>query len=108
FDFTLEQKFVSEIPGIPEGSTIKVISRTMAQSFNPSSFKIFLNGADVGEQIMPIIPNTQYGAKGQTKSDTFFINANSSSASLRTSQELKYQFQKMHLENPSDIWTIGL
>ncbi|NJN42267.1 MAG: hypothetical protein HC811_08655 [Flammeovirgaceae bacterium] len=41
FDFTLEQKFVSEIPGIPEGSTIKVISRTMAQSFNPSSFKIF-------------------------------------------------------------------
>lgn len=94
FDFTTEEQFNITMPGVVENSTIKIISRTMAQSFNGSSFKLFLNSTAVGEQIIPTIPNTQYGIKGQTKSDTFLINSNASSASSRISQELKYQYIK--------------
>ena len=74
-------------------SEIKIASNVMAKSYAGSSFNFFLNGVLVGEQIIGQVPNTTYGPKGRHAIDTFKINATASSASARTSQEVKFQFQ---------------
>ncbi|MEK6782109.1 MAG: type IX secretion system sortase PorU [Bacteroidota bacterium] len=94
FDATTEQTIKFEIPGITSDSEIKMASNVMAKSFAGSSFKVFLNGAELGEQFVIQIPNTTYGIKGRHTIDTFKTTSTLSSASIRSSQELKYQYIK--------------
>jgi hypothetical protein len=93
----LENNF--SLPNIVPGSDIKIVSDVMAKSFTGSSFKIFLNGIQVGQQIVPSILNSQYGVKGSDKRDTLIFNESSTAASTHSTQNVKYQYVK----NPSGI-----
>ena len=93
FNGATEQTIKFEIPGIVPDSEIKIASNVMAKSYAGSSFKFFLNGVLLAEQIIGQVPNTTYGPKGRHAIDTFKINATASGASGRTSQEVKFQFQ---------------
>jgi len=94
FDVTTEQTIKFEIPGITQDSEIKVASNVMAKSFVGSSFKLFLNGIELGEQLIGQIPNTTYGVKGRHAIDTFRSNSTALGASTRSSQEIKFQYIK--------------
>ncbi|MBK5278460.1 MAG: type IX secretion system sortase PorU [Bacteroidia bacterium] len=94
FDANTDQTIKFEIPGITQGSEIKVASNVMAKSFVGSSFKLFLNGASLGEQFIAQIPNTTYGIKGRHSIDTFKTNSTISFASTRSSQEIRFQYVK--------------
>jgi hypothetical protein len=83
-----------EVDGIASDSPLKMVSDVMGQSYTPSSFKIFLNDVPVGEQKMPSIPDSRYGAKGIHKRDTFVVNSSSVNAIGKKTQEIKYQFLK--------------
>lgn len=99
FELTTEFTKSFNLDNVVSGSTIKLVSDVMAKSFSGSSFKIFLNGIEVGQQIISTIPNTQYGIKGRDKRDTLIFNANTVSASSKSNQEIKYQY----IKNPTGI-----
>ncbi len=92
FDLTTERTFTIEIDDVIENSPIKVVSDVMGQSFGTSSFKMFWNNTSIGEQVVPLIPNTQYGIKGTHRRDTLSFNSSTVNASGKSSQEIKYQF----------------
>ncbi len=94
YDLITEYAYRFDINGILENSTIKIVSDVMAQSFNGSSFKLLFNGTPIGEQVVPIISNTQYSIKGRHKRDTLVADANTISAPGRTLQEFRYQYVK--------------
>lgn len=94
YDLTTEYAYRFDVKGVTENSSVKVVSDVMAQSFNGSSFKIYLNETLIGEQDVTLISNTQYGIKGRHKRDTITLNSNSVAASGRTTQEVKYQYIK--------------
>lgn len=83
-----------DIPGITDNSEIKIASQVMAQSFDQSSFNVFLNNVAVGEHVVDLIPNSQYGAKGRIATDTFSVSSASVGAATRNNQEIKYQYIK--------------
>ncbi|MBA4053238.1 MAG: hypothetical protein C0490_00855, partial [Marivirga sp.] len=94
YDLTTEYAYRFDVKGVVENSSIKVVSDVMAQSFNGSSFKLYLNETLIGEQVVPLISNTQYGIKGRHKRDTITLNANTVTAAGRTTQEVRYQYIK--------------
>lgn len=94
FGLTQELTIKFDIAGIVENSEVTIVSQVMAQSFEQSSFNIFFNGTAAGSQVIDLIPNSQYGVKGRTASDTFTLNSTVSGAASRTSQEIKYQYLK--------------
>ncbi|HET6540022.1 MAG TPA: type IX secretion system sortase PorU, partial [Chryseolinea sp.] len=94
FDISFERTFNIDLSGVLENSPIKVVSDVMGQSYGTSSFNLFWNNTLVKNQVIPIIPNTQYGIKGAHKRDTVSINSSMVSASGTTSQQIKYQFNK--------------
>jgi hypothetical protein len=90
FNFNNEQVFALDLPGLTN-SPITFVSEVMAQSFSPSSFKIFFNDQAIGEQVVPIIQNSTYAIKGRTKKDSIiFIPSNITSSN----QAVKYSFQR--------------
>lgn len=93
-DFYLnpDQTFTVDVSGIIDNSTIKVISNVMAQSYIGSSFKIYLNNVQLGEQVVGSIPNTQYGDKGAEQLDT--LSANSNLVQAGGSLQLRYTYVK--------------
>lgn len=94
FDFTTERTLKFTLPGIAANSTIKVVSQVMAQTFEPASFNLFLNGILLKEQTIATIPNTQYGIKGRLTTDTLLTNAATVNAANTTEQAFKYQYNK--------------
>ena len=94
FDLTTEISVSANLSNVVEGSTIKLVSDVMAQSFIGSSFKVLVNNVQVGEQNVTSIPNTQYGDKGRDKRDTLITSAATISAAGRSSQEVTYQYIK--------------
>ena len=94
FEFTTERSLQFTYPGIVENSSIKVVSQVMAQTFEPASFHLFLNGLLLKEQPMATIPNTQYGIKGRLTTDTVVVNATSVNAAGITEQRFNYQYLK--------------
>ena len=99
FDLTTEFTKSFNLENIVSGSEVKLVSDVMAKSFSGSSFKIFLNGVEVGQQTIATIPNTQYGIKGRDKRDTLVFNANTVLAPSTSNQEIKYQY----IKNPTGI-----
>lgn len=94
FDLTTEVTKSIALSNIVEGSTIKLVSDVMAQSFGGSSFAVSINGVAVKTQNVVAIPNTQYGIKGRDVRDTILTNATTVGAATRSSQEIKYKYTK--------------
>lgn len=82
------------VSGIPAGSTIKVVSDVMGQSYTDASFKLYFNDVQIAEQAVAPISSGRYAIKGSHNLDTFSINADNVGAAARSSQELKYEFAK--------------
>lgn len=82
------------IAGIPSGSTIKVVSDVMGQSYTDASFRLYFSNVSVAEQKIFPIPNGRYSVKGFQRRDTISVNANDVNAASRSSHELKYEFLK--------------
>ena len=94
YDLTTTYAYRFDIQGIVDNSTIKMVSDVMAQSFNGSSFRLSFNRTPVGEQIVPVIVNTQYGIKGRHKRDTLSFISGSVGAPAATTQEVLYEYVK--------------
>jgi hypothetical protein len=94
FDVDTDQTFSEPMSDIVANSSIKIVSDVMGQSFTSSSFKLFWNNAPIGDQVIPTIPNTQYGSKGAHRRDTIVINSNGVNASGTTEQQVQYQYVK--------------
>lgn len=94
FDLTTELTLDLPLKNVVAGSALKLVSSVMAQSFSGSSFTVSLNGIPVLDQ--PVIPisNAQYAQKGNTRSDTIGLSAETVSALNRSSQKLTYKYTK--------------
>lgn len=97
FDLTTEYTFNIDFPEITSGSTIKVTSNVMAQSFAPSTFDLQLNGIKIGEQTVESVPDFRqnvyrYSVKGKEKTDVFSVNT--STLGNTESLSLKYTYHK--------------
>jgi len=94
FDSRTELTIRFNMPGIVPGTDVKVASGVMAQTFSPSSFKLLWNNTPVLERKMEVIPNTQYGIKGQVGIDTVVVSASALAATGTATQDLTYQYIK--------------
>ncbi len=92
FDLTKQHSIEADIPGISATEPIHLVSDVMAQSVNASSFRILFNDQQVGEQLVSVIPNTTYGAKGRQRRDTLSFDANTVNASQRSKQKVTFVF----------------
>ncbi len=93
FDLTSTQNFSFDIPGIVDEPAL-LVSDVMSQSVNLSSFKVFVNDVQVGEQIVPVISDSAYGAKGRGRRDTLQITPASTGALSRTQHVISYNFTR--------------
>lgn len=82
------------LPGISAGSSLKIVSDVMGQSYSEAAFKLFVNDATVGEQKIFPVPSGRYSVKGLHKRDTLTLASADVNASGRASQEVKYEFIK--------------
>jgi hypothetical protein len=90
-----DKTFTLNIPGIPSGATIKVVSDVMAQAFaSNSSFNLLFNSVLAVEQSVSLIPDGQYDIKGRHRRDTLTLNASTVQAAGKSNQEITYQFTK--------------
>ena len=93
FDITSTQNFTLDIPGIADEVAL-LVSDVMSQSVNLSSFKVFVNDVQVGEQIVDVISDSVYGAKGRGRRDTLQVNPAATGALSRTQHVVSYNFQR--------------
>ena len=94
FDSKTEYTIRFEIPGIIDGSPIKLVSNVMGQSFSASSFQLFLNDINIGQQQVPPAINAPYATRGFEVTDTLIINASTVNAPSRLNQDVKLRFIK--------------
>ena len=83
-----------DLPGITAGSTVKVVSDVMGQSYSNASFDVFFNNVPIAEQNISPIPSGRYSVKGLHTRDTLALNADDIGTAGRASQEIKYAFVK--------------
>jgi len=96
FDTRTEIGIRFDMAGIVPGSEIRMVSSVMARSVSPSAFTVLWNGTSVVTQPMGVIPNTQWGVRGRTRTDTVSFAA----AAPGASQTVTVQFTK-GATNPS-------
>lgn len=94
FDAALEATIRFDVSGIIENSDVRFVSQVMGQSISNCTFDVFINNNLVLTQPISAIPNTSYGIKGRTKSDTIKINTSSINASSQSNLDVKYRFTK--------------
>lgn len=95
FDLTTELTLEASLTDVVPGSTLKFVSGVMAKAFSETSFTVALNDQSVLTQNIPSIPNDRYTIKGRTRNDTINVNAEAISAPGRSSQKIKYTYQKL-------------
>lgn len=93
FGSTNEATVEYTLPGVSETSEITLISKVMARTYEPSSFKVFFNGTEVGTHEVPTVFESQYGLKGRIKTDTMRFSAAQVNATSAT-HRIRYQFIK--------------
>lgn len=93
FDLTSSQNFSFDIAGIVDEPAF-LVSDVMSQSVNLSSFKVFVNEVQVGEQIVPVISDSAYGAKGRGRRDTLQVDPTSAGVLSRTQHVVSYTFTR--------------
>jgi len=94
YDLVTEYAYRFDVSGVVDNSTVTLVSDVMAQSFNGSSFQLSFNNTPIGEQVVPLISNTQYSVKGRHKRDTIEVDANAVAAPGKSTQEIRYQYIK--------------
>lgn len=94
FVTTTEQQFKLPVKGIVPGSKLKLVSEVMAQSSQNSSFKLFFNTVQIGEQFILPISSYRYSVRGQLAHDTLIFDETSVGASARGEQEVHYRYSK--------------
>lgn len=82
------------VPGIVDGSDLKLIYKVMAQSVNSSSFQFSLNGQLLQEKTMPTIINASYTDRGTEAADTLTISSATSQAGATTNWDVTVRFNK--------------
>ncbi|MBX2967463.1 MAG: type IX secretion system sortase PorU [Cyclobacteriaceae bacterium] len=95
FDFTDEHTIRFNLPGIIQGSPVKLTSSVMAYSFNATSFNVFYNNVQVGEHPIAGVPNTLgvitlATLAGRHSTQSFITN----SSGTQTTQEVRYKYNK--------------
>jgi hypothetical protein len=94
FDLTTELTFDLSLKNVVPGSTLKLVSGVMAQSFSGSSFTVSVNGIPVLDQYIIPINNAAYTQKGNVRSDTVIFSANDVSAGNKSTQKITYKYVK--------------
>lgn len=94
FDTKTEITIRFEMPGVVANSTGKVVTGLMAQSYVPSSFRVFWNTNQILDKQMPLILEAQYADKGATSLDTMSVVVNTVGAPAATNQDLRFVFTK--------------
>jgi Peptidase family C25 len=94
FDVTTSMTLPWKVTGIEPNSTVKFVSEVMAQSGAGSSFTVFINNSQVGEQSILPISGYQYAVKGQVKRDTFSVDSSVILAGNNSSLDIRYQYNK--------------
>jgi len=94
FDSKTSYTIRFQIPGILDGTPVKLVSNVMGQSFAPSSFQLSLNGVSIGEQTVAPIINSQYAVKGSETTDTLTLASSQVHAATQTNQDLTIKFTK--------------
>ena len=82
------------LPGITSGSTIKIVSDVLGQSYTETSFRLFFNNISVAEQKISPIPSGRYAVKGLHNRDTITLNAADVNAAGRSAHDVRYEFLK--------------
>lgn len=82
------------VPGITAGSTIKIVSDVMGQSYTDASFRLYFNNVSISEQKIPPVPNGRYSVKGVHKRDTLTVASGEVNAQGKSVHEVKYDFVK--------------
>ena len=75
FDANTEATISWKMNDVVAGSDVRVISRVMAEAYENASFTLALNGATIGQLPVNSIPQTTYGIKGRTRTDTLHASA---------------------------------
>jgi hypothetical protein len=92
-----------DLSNVVENSVVTLVSDVvtinMGNSFQPisigsTSFNLLVNGNPAGQQTIVPIPYLEYGLKGRHNRDTLTLNATTVLAPGKTSQEIKYQYNK--------------
>lgn len=99
FDITTDRTFNFDFGNIAPGSQVQVISAVMAESFDESKFTLSIGQFDLGEQVLPPVPDHinnsgdffRYGLKGHERIDTFNIGANMLNLQSTVPVRLRYQ-----------------
>jgi hypothetical protein len=86
------------VPGIVDGSDLKLVYRVMAQSVNPSTFQFSLNSQLLQEKAMPTIINASYTDKGTEAADTLIISSATGQASSTTNWDVTIRYNKAATE----------
>lgn len=94
FELTPEREFRFTIQGIVANSPIKLVSRVMGQSLNPSSFDLQFNGTPIGSQPIPVMPDSPYASKGRMRVDTLTMEPSEVGAAQAEVQQVRYRFNK--------------
>ena len=102
YDLKTTYDYEFATPGLTENEELKIISSVMAASYNPSYFELEVNGFTVGQQEMDIIPETKYGIKGKTRTDTFSI-----STSIFPGNTDKLDLKMRYVKNSSNDLSAG-
>ncbi len=94
FDSKTEYTIRFDMDNVVDGSSLRLVSNVMGQSYGPSSVQLSINDVPVGEQFLPAIPNAQYAVKGIEATDTLTIPAAQVNAVNRVNQDVKLKFIK--------------
>lgn len=94
FDLTTSRHFDFALKGIQGGSLLKLVSSVMAQSILGSSFRVSINGAEIGTQEVLPVPNQPYTLTGQLNLDTLLIDEETVGAASTSTLSVSYQYDK--------------
>ncbi|MEP2771077.1 MAG: type IX secretion system sortase PorU [Fulvivirga sp.] len=97
FDLTTEHTIDFNFDGIKSDKPVKVTSNVMAQAFNQSSFDLFINNTNIGEQHVESVPDFnqkafRYSIKGRESTERFVVNA--SEINNPNNIEIKIRYNK--------------
>ena len=76
FDLVITQSFTTTITDIQSNTDIKLVSAVMSSSLQDASFRVDINGIQIGNQDINGNPAGTYSTKGTVAIDTFLVNKN--------------------------------
>jgi len=78
FDANTLATFNWDMDRVTPGSTVRIVTRLMAEAYQDARFKVTYNNSSPAEYPIQAIPQTSYGIKGRTRTDTLVRPADAS------------------------------